>query len=319
MSVPGVAAFHDAGGSGSGDGLEAGSGTAIADNQAVRGDTPSGLQGSGVTISDAAAVSGVTQLDVDNLRLDGNVLSATNANGGVMITPNGTGKTLVSSALQIGGTTGSHPALVNSGASLQAVRANDSSTFTTLDLETLTAAPGGAAKVRVGSGISLGASVLLGWSSNANPNYAGTSSPADLDTAQARVAAGVVLDTNSTGGLAARLTGRVVEANTAVAASPNVLLATESRKLLTNEGATAEAYHTLPAAAAGIEFVFYCQDTDGIRVVANAGETIRIGANVSAAAGFVRSLTVGSALQLVAINATEWVAISVSGTWTIDV
>lgn len=111
---------------------------------------------------------------------------------------------------------------------------------------------------------------------------------------------------------------RSVETNTAVAASPNLLASTESRRLLTNEGATAENYHTLPSAAAGMEYAFYCQDTDGIRIVANAGDTIRISGTASAAAGFVRSSSVGSALILTAINVTEWVAISVVGTWTVD-
>ncbi len=37
-----------------------------------------------------------TQLDTDNLRLDGNTLSSTNTNGNINITPNGTGKTVIS-------------------------------------------------------------------------------------------------------------------------------------------------------------------------------------------------------------------------------
>ena len=112
---------------------------------------------------------------------------------------------------------------------------------------------------------------------------------------------------------------RSVEANVAGSGAPNVLAASETRRLLTNEGAAAENYHTLPTAAAGLEFIFYVQDGDGIRVVANAGDTIRIGASVSAAAGFVRNATVGSVLHLVAINATEWIPVAIVGTWTVDV
>lgn len=44
------------------------------------------------------------QLNVDNLRLDGNVLSSTDTNGNVTITPNGSGKVVASSALDVGGT-----------------------------------------------------------------------------------------------------------------------------------------------------------------------------------------------------------------------
>jgi hypothetical protein len=49
------------------------------------------LQNSVVTVSDAGVVSGITQLNVDNLRLDGNTLSSTNTNGNVVISPDGSG------------------------------------------------------------------------------------------------------------------------------------------------------------------------------------------------------------------------------------
>ncbi len=49
------------------------------------------LQNSIVTITDAGIVSGATQLNVDNVRLDGNSLIATNANGDLNLEPNGTG------------------------------------------------------------------------------------------------------------------------------------------------------------------------------------------------------------------------------------
>jgi len=108
-----------------------------------------------------------------------------------------------------------------------------------------------------------------------------------------------------------------VEANTAGSGSPNVITAAESRSVFTNEGATALNYHTLPTAAAGLVYTFYVQDTDGIRVVANTGDTIRINTAVSAAAGYAESTTVGSSVTLAAINATEWVATSVIGTWAL--
>jgi hypothetical protein len=153
---------------------------------------------------------------------------------------------------------------------------------------------------------------LLGFSAG-DPD---TNAP---DTATRREAAGVQLDTNGSTGLGFRLTGRVVEASTAGSGAPNLLAAIESRKLLTNEGATAEAYHTLPSAAAGIEFTFVCVDTDGIRIVANTGDTIRLGGAVSAAAGYVRAAVLGNSVTLLAVNATEWIATSIVGTWTIDI
>jgi hypothetical protein len=62
------------------------------DNRIARtdgnGDT---LQGSLVSIDDAGVVSGATQLNVDNIRLDDNTISSTDTNGNIIIDPNGTG------------------------------------------------------------------------------------------------------------------------------------------------------------------------------------------------------------------------------------
>lgn len=91
----------------------------------------------------------------------------------------------------------------------------------------------------------------------------------------------------------------------------------EVRTLFTNEGATARQDFTLPTAVADLEYAFYCHDTDGIRVIAAAGDTIRIAGSVSLAAGRIDSTTIGSTVTLVAINATEWIALSSLGTWTV--
>ena len=69
-----------------------------------------------VSINGALAQTGnssVTgQLDVDNLRLDGNTMSSTDTNGNINIAPNGTGETVVSSTTSIKipvGTTAQRP------------------------------------------------------------------------------------------------------------------------------------------------------------------------------------------------------------------
>lgn len=49
------------------------------------------IQNSVVTLSDTGTMSGITQLNVDNLRLDGNTVSSTDTNGNIELTPNGTG------------------------------------------------------------------------------------------------------------------------------------------------------------------------------------------------------------------------------------
>lgn len=91
-----------------------------------------------------------------------------------------------------------------------------------------------------------------------------------------------------------------------------------SNSIYTNEGATTRADFTLPSAAAGLgPYTFICQDTDGVRVIAAAGDTVQIASTVSASAGRVDSVTAGSSITFVAINATQWIATSQVGTWTV--
>lgn len=92
--------------------------------------------------------------------------------------------------------------------------------------------------------------------------------------------------------------------------------ATESREAYTNEGDADGAAVTLPTAAAGLEYTAVVQAAQLLTINAAAGDTIRIGSNVTAAAGYVRSNVVGSRVTLLAINATEWVATSIAGEWT---
>jgi hypothetical protein len=102
-----------------------------------------------------------------------------------------------------------------------------------------------------------------------------------------------------------------------VDADGRTIAANESGSIYSNEGAVAIAPFVLPGAALNLEFGFYVQDADGIRVTAAAGDTLRIGASVSAAAGKVESTTIGSVVKFKAVNATEWVALISSGTWVV--
>jgi hypothetical protein len=92
---------------------------------------------------------------------------------------------------------------------------------------------------------------------------------------------------------------------------------TESGKRFTNEGAGAGVTITLPASDRGLWYVFYVQAAQNLIVQAAGGNTIRVGAAVSAAAGTATSNVVGSCLILQAINATEWVALSAVGAWVV--
>ena len=102
-----------------------------------------------------------------------------------------------------------------------------------------------------------------------------------------------------------------------VKATSYTLLPSDSGTIFTNEGASALVTFTLPTALAGLRYSFIIQDVDGIQVDAATGDTIRIGASVSAGAGNINATTIGNTVTLVAINATEWIALSREGTWTV--
>lgn len=113
--------------------------------------------------------------------------------------------------------------------------------------------------------------------------------------------------------------GRIVEENTAGSGSPNVLIAAESGKVLTNEGSTATNYHTLPTAAAGLTFTFIRADaSDEIRITAGAGDKIVVGTDVSIAAGYIESTAQWDTVTLIALDEEYWIAHPSSGTWTVE-
>ena len=76
--------------------------------------------------------------------------------------------------------------------------------------------------------------------------------------------------------------------------------------------------HNLPTAAAGLTYTFVVQVAQNLRVTAASGDTIRVAGSVSAAAGNIVNAVVGSTVTLLAINATEWIALGTpAGTWTV--
>lgn len=252
------------------------------------------------------ALATIGQLNVDNIRLDGNTISTTDVNGNLILSPNGTGDVVVDDTKSLlFSTVAGAPEIVRNSAGLR-IRGNDG-TYTNALIES------GRYAQQAGSpstfrGIEIGNSFQVAFSDGADYGRGLGAVPG---------AAGIRV-TNGSTGIGVLEAAREVEASAAGIASPNLLLSTESRKALTNEGAALEAYNTLPSAAANYEFVFICQAAAGIRIAANTGDTIRMGGSVSASAGFIRSVVVGSTVALVAINATEWTAISIVGTWTVD-
>lgn len=111
------------------------------------------------------------------------------------------------------------------------------------------------------------------------------------------------------------LGGVTVTPSTALVGAPNVITAAQSGSVFTNEGTTGLNYHTLPTAAARLTYTFLITDADGMHITANTDDTIRLGADVTPAAGFIESTTPGDFIILTAVNDTEWFATSSRGTW----
>lgn len=96
---------------------------------------------------------------------------------------------------------------------------------------------------------------------------------------------------------------------------------TDSGKLITNNNATALLTVNLPnmvaVAFTGFHMYIAVTDTDGIRITAFSGATIRIGGTATAAGGSITSNMVGSTIHLVNVNTTLWVAMAFTGSWSI--
>lgn len=100
--------------------------------------------------------------------------------------------------------------------------------------------------------------------------------------------------------------------------SSQTLTGSDSKTVFTNEGASSKPSYTLPSADAGMVISFIVQDADGLRVIAATGDTIRTSGQVSKSAGYIESTAIGSVLTLRCINATEWIAVEISGLWLLE-
>ena len=201
---------------------------------------------------------------------------------------------------------------------------------------TLPQANGGTGITALGSGVA----TLLGGTSSGTGGIAGTASPTFTGTANfAAATASADVTAGSTSDL--RISGRIrygasadgvgyVQNNAASqsgslsAAVPAVnktaaytALVTESGKTFGNSGATALVTITLPTGFSGLWYKFNVRDTDGIKIQAASGDQVRIAGTVSAATGYVQSVTYGSVLTL-EWDGSDWRATSAVGTWVID-
>lgn len=98
----------------------------------------------------------------------------------------------------------------------------------------------------------------------------------------------------------------------------------DSFAYFTNTGAVAEVDFTLPTCAAGLNYSFYVDAAQIVKIVATGGARIRNAGTVGAANGNAQDTTTGSLATIICIGnssldaALEWVLEKAAGTWTIN-
>lgn len=141
----------------------------------------------------------------------------------------------------------------------------------------------------------------------------GAATALSQDSGIARVSAGILRASNGGTGLGMWRAGTSVVAKTADFAPTAI----ESRTKFTNEGAGGAIIGTLPSAATGYSYSVYRQADQTITITAAAGDTIRVGGSVTAAAGSITLDSVGTYIRITAINATEWIVGVLAGSVTV--
>jgi hypothetical protein len=94
------------------------------------------------------------------------------------------------------------------------------------------------------------------------------------------------------------------------------LTVAESGTVQTNAGAQGAAAWILPGAAAGLEYIFIVMAAQELRVTPASGDVINVAGVAAAAAEYLTANAIGEVLHLIAVDATNWIAISSTGTWT---
>lgn len=87
---------------------------------------------------------------------------------------------------------------------------------------------------------------------------------------------------------------------------------------LTSDAISSPKILTLASLEEGMQTLLVCKTTQGIRLTMPAGATVRDGATVGAAGGYIQSTTVGSTATLVAVSTTELWVVAKTGTWTVN-
>ncbi len=97
---------------------------------------------------------------------------------------------------------------------------------------------------------------------------------------------------------------------------PHAITVAESGTVLTNAGSDGADAWTLPTAAAGLEYYLIVMAAQDMQVTPAAGDSI-IGSGTDVGAGDTYSANaIGETLHLIAVDGTNWIIISETGTWT---
>ena len=90
-----------------------------------------------------------------------------------------------------------------------------------------------------------------------------------------------------------------------------------SGRIITNTGATGGQTFNLPPAVKGLHFIFSLSAAQNIDVnPQNDDKILGLGLSTSPGDAIRSNTTVGTTVELVAIDSTNWLPISVVGTWT---
>jgi hypothetical protein len=125
--------------------------------------------------------------------------------------------------------------------------------------------------------------------------------------------AGMTTSDPVTGDGTAALTGFLVDVVNDT--EPHAILVTESGSVLTNLGSNGSDAWTLPTAAAGYEYTFVVMAAQEMRITPAGGDLINHAGTAMDAAEYYTANAVGETLHLIAVDATNWIVISETGTW----
>ena len=123
-----------------------------------------------------------------------------------------------------------------------------------------------------------------------------------------------------TNGLAVGSTGKVQIQQLATVSKTSAypVVVADSGTHFDNIGAVGSVTFTLPAAATGLNYCFLVSAAQTVVVTVQTGEKIAVGLTNSAASGNITATAAFSQACLEAHAASQWVARSTTGTWTVN-